>query len=144
MKLSTRGRYGVRLMLDLALHYGEGPIFLKDIAERQGISGKYLWQLINPLKAMGLISSQRGAHGGYILGKAPESISVKEILQILEGSLCLVDCVDDPSFCERSSSCISRDIWREASKNLQQTLENTTLAAMVSRQKEKRQDETGQ
>jgi len=69
MKLSTRGRYGVRLMLDLALHYGEGPIFLKDIAERQGISGKYLWQLINPLKAMGLISSQRGAHGGYILGK---------------------------------------------------------------------------
>ncbi len=144
MKLSTRGRYGVRLMLDLALHYGEGPIFLKDIAERQGISGKYLWQLINPLKAMGLISSQRGAHGGYVLGKAPESISVKEILQILEGSLCLVDCVDDPSFCERSSSCISRDIWREASKNLQQTLENTTLAAMVSRQKEKRQDETGQ
>ncbi|MBU2252476.1 MAG: Rrf2 family transcriptional regulator [Proteobacteria bacterium] len=144
MKLSTRGRYGVRLMLDLALHYGEGPIFLKDIAERQGISGKYLWQLINPLKAMGLISSQRGAHGGYVLGKAPESISVKEILQILEGSLCLVDCVDAPSFCERSSSCISRDIWREASKNLQQTLENTTLAAMVSRQKEKRQDETGQ
>ncbi|MFH2075319.1 MAG: Rrf2 family transcriptional regulator [Pseudomonadota bacterium] len=144
MKLSTRGRYGVRLMLDLALHYWEGPIFLKDIAERQEISGKYLWQLINPLKAMGLISSQRGAHGGYVLGKAPESISVKEILQILEGSLCLVDCVDDPSFCERSSSCISRDIWREASKNLQQTLENTTLAAMVSRQKEKRQDETGQ
>jgi len=144
MKLSTRGRYGVRLMLDLALHYGEGPIFLKDIAERQAISGKYLWQLINPLKAMGLISSQRGAHGGYVLGKAPESISVKEILQILEGSLCLVDCVDDPSFCERSNFCISRDVWREASKNLQQTLENITLAAMVSRQKEKRQDETGQ
>ena len=144
MKLSTRGRYGVRLMLDLALHYGEGPIFLKDIAERQGISGKYLWQLINPLKTTGLVSSTRGAHGGYVLGKAPESISVKEILQILEGSLCLVDCVDDPSFCERSSFCISRDIWREASKNLQQTLENTTLAAMVSRQKEKRQDETGQ
>ncbi len=144
MKLSTRGRYGVRLMLDLALHYGEGPIFLKDIAERQGISGKYLWQLINPLKAVGLISSQRGAHGGYILGKAPESISVKEILQILEGSLCLVDCVDAPSFCERSSFCISRDIWRVASKNLQQTLENITLAGMVSRQKEKRQDETGQ
>ena len=143
MKLSTRGRYGVRLMLDLALHYGEGPIFLKDIAERQGISGKYLWQLINPLKAMGLISSQRGAHGGYILGKAPESISVKEILQILEGSLCLVDCVDNPALCERSLSCISRDIWGEASKNMQQTLEDTTLAAMVERQKEKLKNETG-
>ena len=102
MKLSTRGRYGVRLMLDLALHYGEGPIFLKDIAERQGISEKYLWQLINPLKTTGLINSQRGAHGGYVLGKAPERISLKEILQILEGSLCLVDCVDNPSFCERS------------------------------------------
>ena len=144
MKLSTRGRYGVRLMLDLALRYGEGPILLKDIAERQGISEKYLWQLINPLKTTGLVNSLRGAHGGYVLGKAPESISVKEILQILEGSLCLVDCVDDPSFCERSSSCIARDVWREASKNLRQTLENTTLAAMVSRQKEKRQDETGQ
>jgi Rrf2 family protein len=131
-------------MLDLALHYGEGPIFLKDIAQRQGISGKYLWQLINPLKAVGLINSQRGAHGGYVLGRAPEGISVKEILQILEGSLCLVDCVDHPSFCERSSFCIARDVWREASKNMQQTLENTTLAAMVSRQKEKRQDETGQ
>ena len=144
MKLSTRGRYGVRLMLELALHYGEGPILLRDIAERQGISEKYLWQLINPLKTTGLVNSQRGAHGGYVLGKAPEAISLKAILQILEGSLCLVDCADNPSFCERSSFCIARDVWREASKNMQQTLENTTLASMVSRQKEKRQDETGQ
>jgi Rrf2 family protein len=143
MKLSTRGRYGVRLMLELALHYGEGPIMLKDIAERQGISEKYLWQLINPLKTTGLVNSLRGAHGGYVLGKAPEAISLKEILQVLEGSLCLVDCVDNPSLCERSPSCISRDIWGEASKNMQQTLENTTLAAMVERQKEKLKNETG-
>jgi Rrf2 family protein len=137
MKLSTRGRYGVRLMLELALHYGEGPILLKDIAERQGISEKYLWQLINPLKTTGLVNSLRGAHGGYILGKAPDAISLKEILQVLEGPLCLVDCVDNPSLCERADSCISRDIWGEASKNMQQTLEDTTLAAMVERQKEK-------
>jgi Rrf2 family protein len=143
MKLSTRGRYGVRLMLELALHYGEGPILLKDIAERQGISEKYLWQLINPLKTTGLVNSQRGAHGGYVLGKAPEAISLKAILQILEGPLCLVDCVDNPSLCERSLSCISRDIWGEASKNMQQTLEDTTLAAMVERQKEKLKNETG-
>jgi Rrf2 family protein len=143
MKLSTRGRYGVRLMLELALHYGEGPILLKDIAERQGISEKYLWQLINPLKTTGLVNSQRGAHGGYVLGKAPEAISLKTILQILEGTLCLVDCVDNPSLCERSLSCISRDIWGEASKNMQQTLEDTTLAAMVERQKEKLKNETG-
>jgi Rrf2 family protein len=143
MKLSTRGRYGVRLMLELALHYGEGPIMLKDIAERQGISEKYLWQLINPLKTTGLVNSLRGAHGGYILGKSPEAISIKAILQVLEGSLCLVDCVDNPSLCERAPSCISRDIWGEASKNMQQTLEDTTLAAMVERQKEKLKNETG-
>jgi len=143
MKLSTRGRYGVRLMLDLALHYGEGPILLKDIAERQGISEKYLWQLINPLKTTGLVNSLRGAHGGYVLGKSPEAISLKAILQILEGPLCLVDCVDNPALCDRSLSCISRDIWGEASKSMQQTLEDTTLAAMVERQKDKLKNETG-
>ena len=143
MKLSTRGRYGVRLMMDLALHYGEGPVLLKDIAKRQEISEKYLWQLINPLKTAGLVNSLRGAHGGYILGKAPEAISLKEILHVLEGSLCLVDCVDNPSLCERSPSCISRDIWEEASKSMRQTLEDTTLAAMVERQKEKTNRETG-
>jgi Rrf2 family protein len=143
MKLSTRGRYGVRLMLELALHYGEGPILLKDIAGRQGISEKYLWQLINPLKTTGLVNSLRGAHGGYVLGKPPEAISLKAILQILEGPLCLVDCVDNPALCERSLSCISRDIWGEASKNMQQTLEDTTLAAMVERQKDKLKNETG-
>ena len=130
-------------MLDLALHYGEGPILLKDIAERQEISEKYLWQLINPLKTTGLVNSLRGAHGGYVLGKSPEAISIKAILQVLEGSLCLVDCVDNPSLCERAPSCISRDIWGEASKNMQQTLEDTTLAAMVERQKEKLKNETG-
>ena len=143
MKLSTRGRYGVRLMLELALHYGEGPILLKDIAERQGISEKYLWQLINPLKTTGLVNSLRGAHGGYILGKAPDAISLKEILQVLEGPLCLVDCVDNPSLCERADSCISREIWGEASKSMQQPLEDTTLAAMVERQKEKEKERNG-
>ena len=143
MKLSTRGRYGVRMMLELALHYGEGPVLLKEIAERQEISEKYLWQLINPLKTTGLVNSLRGARGGYVLGKAPEAISLKTILQTLEGSLCLVDCVDDPSLCERSTSCISREIWEEASKNMRQTLEETTLATMVAKQKKKRKNEAG-
>lgn len=143
MKLSTRGRYGVRLMIELALHHGSGPVLLKEIAERQGISEKYLWHLINPLKTTGLVNSIRGAHGGYLLGKAPEAITLKEILQVLEGSLCLVDCVDNPSLCERSPSCVSRDVWGEASKNLRQTMEDTTLAAMVERQKGKLQNETG-
>jgi Rrf2 family protein len=137
MKLSTRGRYGVRLMFDLALHYGEGPIFLKDIAERQAISAKYLWQLINPLKTTRLITSTRGAHGGYVLGRAPDNICLKEILDVLEGSLCLVDCVDNASICDRAPTCVARDIWEEASKGMRQTLENTTLADMVKRQKVK-------
>lgn len=135
MKLSTRGRYGVRLMLELALHYGEGPVLLKDIAERQAISEKYLWHLINPLKSMGLIKSIRGAHGGYVLAKDPTEINLHEILRILEGSLCLVDCVDDPASCDRSDTCITRDIWSETSKNISQTLESVTLGKMVEKHK---------
>lgn len=135
MKLSTRGRYGVRLMFDLAVHYGQGPIFLKDIAGRQGISEKYLWQLINPLKTAGLVNSLRGARGGYCLSRDPGQISLRDILQVLEGPLCLVDCVDNPSLCERADGCVSRDVWGEASRNLLKTLEETTLAAMVARQR---------
>jgi Rrf2 family protein len=135
MKLSTRGRYGVRIMLELALHFGEGPVLLKDIAERQAISEKYLWQLINPLKSMGLIKSIRGARGGYMLAREPAEINLREILRILEGSLCLVDCVDDPAACDRSESCITREIWSETSKNISQSLESMTLGKMVERHK---------
>ena len=140
MKLSTRGRYGVRLMLDLALHYGEGPILLKDIAGRQGISEKYLWQLINPLKTVGLIGSTRGAHGGYVLARPPEEISLKEIVRVLEGSLCLVDCVENPAVCDRSKTCTSRDIWSEASNQISQILESMTLDKMVVKQRTKNQE----
>ena len=133
MKLSTKGRYGVRLMLDLALHNGEGPVLLKDIARRQGISEKYLWNLINPLKTVGFVKSIRGAHGGYKLAKNPAEISLRDIMQVLEGPLCLVDCVEDPSACERSPSCITRDVWCEASQNFLKTLEAMTLEKMVER-----------
>jgi Rrf2 family transcriptional regulator, cysteine metabolism repressor len=131
MKLSTRGRYGVRLMLDLALHYGDGPVLLKDISRRQGISQKYLWNLINPLKTVGLVKSLRGAHGGFILAKEPSEISITDILRVLEGPLCLVDCVENPAGCERSAGCVARDIWCLASKSFSQTLESVTLAKMV-------------
>ena len=140
MKLSTRGRYGVRLMLDLALHYGEGPVLLKDIAGRQGISEKYLWQVINPLKTVGLIGSTRGAHGGYVLARPPEEISLREIVRVLEGSLCLVDCVENPAVCDRSQTCTSRDIWSEASNQISQILESMTLDKMVVKQRTKNQE----
>ena len=131
MKLSTRGRYGVRLMLDLALHQGRGPVLLREIAKRQEISEKYLWQLINPLKAAGMINSLRGARGGYLLAKKPSEINLKQILAVLEGSLCLVDCVENPSNCERAPACITRDVWTEASKGILDVLESMTLEKMV-------------
>ena len=137
MKLSTRGRYGVRLMLDLALHHGKGPVLLKDISTRQGISQKYLWNLINPLKTAGLVKSIRGAHGGFILARAASEISLTDILRVLEGSLCLVDCVENPAVCEKSAACVARDIWCLTSQSISRTLESVTLAKMVERHRSK-------
>lgn len=135
MKLSTRGRYGVRLMFDLADHYGKGPILLKDIAARQGISEKYLWQLISPLKNIGLIHSTRGARGGYELARPPAQINLKEIVSVLEGPIHLVGCVGDPSLCERDDSCVVKEIWHEVSIKLQGILASYTLEDLLERQK---------
>ena len=139
MKLSTKGRYGVRLMVDLALHYGEGPVLLREIAQRQEISEKYLWHLINPLKGAGLITATRGMKGGYVLAKSPADITMKVILQASEGSLCLVDCVETPSTCVRSPICAARDMWSEISESINKVLMSTTLADMVERQKAKKE-----
>lgn len=137
MKLSTKGRYSTRFMLDLALHYGEGPVLLKEIAGRQGISEKYLWQLIPPLKNVGLVCSFRGAHGGYTLAKPPELISLKDIVTTVEGSLCLVECVDDPSLCKRSETCASRDVWNEVTQKILEVLESFTLQDLIEKQRSK-------
>ena len=131
MELSTRARYGVRLMLDLALHYGEGPVPLKDIAERQEISEKYLWNLTGPLKNIGLIRSTRGSYGGFALAKPPSGIDMKEIVRALESPLCLVECVDDPSICNRVQICVSRDLWIALSDSVAQILGAVTLEDMV-------------
>ena len=124
-------------MIDLALHNGNGPVMLKDISRRQGISQKYLWNLINPLKSAGLVKSTRGAHGGFTLARDPAGISVTDILQVLEGSLCLVDCVENPSACEKSAACVARDIWCLAAGNLRQTLESVSLSRMVEQHRGK-------
>lgn len=139
MKLSTKGRYGVRLMFDLALHHGEGPVTLKDVAKRQGISEKYLWHLIPPLKNAGLITATRGAHGGYVLAKPPHLITLKETLQVVEGSMCLVDCTDQPSLCQRSGSCVAREVWAEVTDRMLQALASFTLEDMVEKQKVKQE-----
>ena len=111
MRLSTRGRYGTRLMVDLAEHYADGPIPLAEIARRQDLSVKYLEQLIILLKRAGLIRSTRGRRGGYMLAQRPEKISVGQVIEVLEGKLAVVDCVTDPELCERSPDCPTRGIW---------------------------------
>ena len=139
MKLSTKGRYGARLMLDLALHYGEGNIFLKDIASRQEISEKYLWHLVPPLRNAGLITSTRGAHGGYTLARPPAQINMREIVTAVEGDILVVDCADDPAACQRTDMCVTRDIWRDLKESLLKALESYTLESLVEKHKMKAQ-----
>jgi len=137
MKLSTKGRYGTRAMLDLALHYGEVPVHLKDIAARQQVSERYLEQLVLSLKAAGLLKSVRGAKGGFVLARPPAEIKLIDIIQTLEGSICPVACVDDPDFCSRVDMCVTRDIWGELGKAMTQILDSQTLQDLVERQKQK-------
>jgi Rrf2 family protein len=117
-------------------------VLLRDIAKREEISEKYLSNLINPLKATGLLEATRGVHGGYILGKAPTEITMKEIIEVLEEPLCLVDCVEKPAACNRSSFCSTRDLWSEAAEGMSRIFRKYTLADMAVRQKAKRENLT--
>ncbi len=141
MKLSTRGRYGTRALLELALHQGEEPVLLRDIAERQQISLPYLEHLITPLIAAGIVRSIRGARGGVLLAKAPEEIKLSEVIQIFEGSIAPAECVNSPGICSRSASCVTRDVWGELKKAMNGVLESTTLQDLVERQRRKEQPE---
>lgn len=134
MRLSTKGRYGVRLMLDLALHEDDGPVTMKDIAARQEISEKYLSNLIPLLKNAGFVRSVRGPQGGYTLARSPGDITLKDILFVLEGSMCLVECSENPKLCHRSEQCPMRDVWSEVTGKMQGALQLITLQAMMDRQ----------
>ncbi len=138
MRLTTRGRYAARLMLDLAINHGERDfVLLKDIAQRQGISTKYLGHLMTSLKQAGLVIGARGAHGGYKLARPAEKIRLSEIVVAVEGDLSMVECVKDASVCTRSASCITREIWAEMGETLIQFLDSITLDDMVRRYREK-------
>ena len=137
MNLSTRVRYSARLMLELALNYGNGPMLLKEIAKRQDISLGYLEHLLPPLKTAGLVNSTRGARGGYSLSKKPSQITLKDITQAMEGTLSLVKCIDEPATCSRVSSCVTRDVWSELEEIISNTLEAITLEELERRQKKK-------
>ncbi len=138
MKLSTRARYGTRALLDLALHQNEAPVSLKDIAKRQQLSLQYLEHLMTPLITAGMVRSVRGPKGGVSLAKSPQEIKMNEIIQLLEGSTSLVECVDNPEICSRSELCVTRDIWDEMNKAINGVLESTTLQNLVERQKSKK------
>ena len=141
MRLSTKGRYGTRVLLDLALHPGEGLIPLKDIARRQEISLPYLEHLIAPLITGGMIKSTRGPRGGVSLIKRPDKIKLSEVIQLLEGSITPVECINNPESCPRSDLCVTRDIWSEMKKAMNGVLEATTLQDLVERQKRKERPE---
>ncbi len=137
MKLSTRSRYGARMMLDLARHYNSGPVQIGEIAKREGISVKYLEQLIIPLKQAKLIKSIRGPKGGHMLAKPPDEISLGDIVRALEGHIELVDCVSEPGTCERSLNCATRGAWEMATKAMYKELDSMTLSQMTEKAMDK-------
>ena len=134
MKLSTRGRYGLKAMFDLALNYGDGPISLTSIAERQAISVNYLEQLISPLRKAMLVESVRGAQGGYMLAKSPNEITVGVILTTLEGPLAPTDCVvvdGDDEICDHSSYCVTKVIYEKIYESISTVVNSITLQHMI-------------
>ena len=142
MKISTKGRYGLRIVLDVALNQEKGPVILRDIAHRQGISEKYLWQVINPLKSAGLVNSVRGARGGYVLARSPHAISIRDIVSILEGPVSLVACVSSPDACQRSPACVVREAWSQIETRLNDAMREITLKDLIQKQKEREASRT--
>ncbi len=139
MKLTTKGRYGTRALLEIALHEREQPVPLKEIAERQHISLTYLEHLIAPLVQGGLLRSVRGVGGGVSLARAPEDIRLGEAIRMLEGSLAPAGCVNNPGLCSRSASCATHDIWSEVADAVDRVLDSVTLKDLAERQKQKQQ-----
>ncbi len=131
MKISTKGRYGLRMMLDLAHNYQNGLVSLKEIAQRQEISEKYLEQIIILLHKSGLIKSMRGSQGGYTLAKSPDEITVGAVLRALEGSLIPVDCVLDDVSCPRADGCATRRLWSKIADAVGDIVDHTTLAELA-------------
>lgn len=136
MKLSTRSRYGTRMILEMARHYNKGPLQLGEIAKRQDISLKYLEQIIRPLKKAEYISSVRGPKGGHMLTRAPENITVGEVVAVLEGGTSLTRCSDSPETCDRVDECLTRIIWIEAANAVFEHLGGITFRDLMEQSDE--------
>ena len=137
IRISTKGRYGTRFMLELAASYGRGPMLLKDVAKKQEISEGYLQHIVDTLKGANLIHTNRVGHGGYPLARSPSHITLRDILGTLEGSINFAECVEKPDVCSRAQECVTRDIWQELSDRFSRSLEEITLEDMVKKKKEK-------
>ena len=133
MKLSTRSRYGVRALLDIAVHSSTEPVRLKEIASRQEVSLSYLEHIIGPLISGGILRSTRGPGGGISLLRKPEDIPLREVMSLLEGSLSAADCVLHPEVCARSALCATRGLWGELAEAMDSVLRSRTLADLMHR-----------
>ena len=136
MHISTRARYGLRAILDLAINFGDKPVALSMIAERQQLSEGYLEQLMAPMKKAGIIASTRGAQGGYFLARAPKTIKIGEVFRALEGPLALVSCISEENTgqCKRRDSCGSVFIWEEIQSAISDVLDRYTIADLIDRE----------
>ncbi|MBQ8306358.1 MAG: Rrf2 family transcriptional regulator [Blautia sp.] len=137
MRISTKGRYAIRLMLDLAAHNSGDPIRLKDVAARQEISDKYLEQIISVLNKAGFVRSVRGPMGGYVLTRRPEEYTVGMILRLTEGSLAPVECTEMPGTCDREEECVTRILWNRIAEAVSGVVDHVTLEDLLSWQQEK-------
>lgn len=134
MKISTKGRYALRMLLDLAMHEADGFVALKDIAERQDISKKYLEQIVPLLNKSNLLKTNRGYQGGYMLSKAPDQYTVGEILRITEGDLCPVACLQfEPNDCPRADGCMTLFVWKGLYKAITDYLDGITLQDIIDK-----------
>lgn len=131
MKLSTRSRYGLRAILELARRYGEPAVLMSELAEREELSRKYLHALLTSLRSAGLVRSVRGAGGGFVLTRHPAEIRLKEIVRALEGPLTLVACVENPSRCKRSAGCTARRVWQQLGAAMESMLNSLTLQDLL-------------
>jgi Rrf2 family protein len=138
MKLSTRGRYGARAVLELAKHYEKGVLKLDEIAKRQDISRKYLEQIMMALISAGQVRTVRGKRGGFILTRPPEQVRLSEVLRVLEGSMSPVFCLDDPNSCKRAKDCVTRDVWKRMNKAMMGVLDSITLRDLADKNRKKK------
>ena len=141
MILSSRARYGVRAMFQLACHWGEGPVALRTVAEEQDLSLAYLEQLVAVMRRSGLVESVRGRKGGYQLARHPEAISVGQIIRALEGPVFVAACADpDPDFddCGRGAFCVSRLLWMKVHRQIEDAFDSTTLGDLCDASRQER------